>query len=219
MDFDEFKKQHPEIAERPGLYKIQPHFLDGSNIYKIGMGSKLFNRFRDYHTIYWPAMEGTTKSFKIYEALVVPRKDDRFIFSGVKENIARESDIKRAMVKLGINYKPIDESTMYGDWKYEPVKKSGKIIPRVYGEWVKEQEDKKISLRDFMRWNDTFYDCTQRTKDGKCVKIMKEGRYVPQPKARRTTRLNKKQKEAMFQDNLKLDVDKTNIIDEPRRRK
>ena len=35
MDFDEFKNKHPEIANRPAVYKIQPHFLDGSEIYKL----------------------------------------------------------------------------------------------------------------------------------------------------------------------------------------
>ena len=221
MDFDEFKKQHPEIANRPAVYKIQPHFLDGSEIYKIGVGKRLFKRMGDYHTIYWPAVEGTTKSFKIYEVMLTPNKDDSTIFGqGIKPNIAEESEIKQAMKKMGIRYTPLEEGSTYGDWKYEPKKLvSGNIKARTYGEWVKETEDKKISLRDYMRWNDVFYDCTKRTKDGKCVKIMKEGRVMPKPQLRRTTRLNKRQKEAMFQDNLKLDVDEKNIVTEPRRRK
>ena len=190
--FNNEELQKSKTLDKPGMYKIQPWFMEPHGIFKIGVGSKLGNRLRDYG-LYWPPKPGSDYSYKIHELVTVPRVDDRFYFTTKQKTFSRESKVKKKIIAQNMSYKPHGSGFGLGS------------------EWLKEEKsntrsNKTLSLGDDLNGQDTYYHFANNdllTKYRKAGNAQPRKREKAKPKSTRaSTRLMRK---GIFDGEMSLD--------------
>lgn len=139
MEHYKFLQKHPELKLKRGLYKVQPKWLSGKKIYKIGKTENFHTRFGGPgYGMYWPPPPGSQQAFFIHQVLKMPDYDRNYLFTTKAALTKRENELKDRLKERGIRYHP-----------------KGYVNP------MNEWSTQNIDLKEMQKGNDVLYTCNK----------------------------------------------------------